>query len=125
MAGLASAFRAVADICNRIHGSTNAITLTRVGGSATPTDATLYRERTEWRNSANGREQLIVRKAVLMPSVADVPIGSTFTADGLAYTVEMVSTDHVGSQVLKGTRSASATVSRPGYYDRSTRFNRS
>ena len=118
MSGLRDAFRAVADACQSIHGTGSAITLTRVGGSATPTPATLYRERTEWRRTKNDREQTFVRKAVLPPSESAVPIGSTFIGDTMTYTVEAVSKNAAGSQTLTGTRTAAASVSRPGYYGR-------
>ena len=119
MAGLAKAFQAVADACQRAHGDTDAITLTRVGGSATVTPATVYRERSEWRRTKNDREQVLVRRVVLEPEQAAVPVGSTFTIGTTNYTVELVSRDtRSTSQTLKGTRTAAASVSRPGYYGR-------
>lgn len=116
--GLADAIRGVAYAIQSAHGGTAAITLTRVGGTATPTDATVYRERTEWRRTKDDREQVIVRKVVLRPDASAVPIGSVFVVDGLTYTVEHVSKNHIGSQSLRGTRTAAASVSRDGYYGR-------
>lgn len=116
--GLADAIRGVAYAVQSAHGGTDAITLTRVGGAAEPTDATVYRERTEWRRTKDDREQVIVRKVLLRPGESDVPIGSVFVADGLTYTVEHVSRNHVGSQSLRGTRTSAASVSRPGFYGR-------
>lgn len=118
MPGLTSAFRAVADACNRVHGSADAITLARVGQLATPTSATVYRERSEWRRTKNDREQVFTRRVVLLPEAAPVPIGSVFVAEGLQYTVDHVSKSTAGSQTLRGTRTAAANVSRPGYYGR-------
>lgn len=119
--GLADAIRGVAYAVQSAHGGTAAITLTRVGGTATPTDATVYRERTEWRRTKDDREQVIIRKVLLSTGESEVPIGSVFVCDGVTYTVEHVSTNHAGSQTLKGVRSGTASVSRPGYYGRNER----
>lgn len=118
MPGLTSAFRSVAVACNRVHGSADAITLARVGQQPCSTSATVYRERSEWRRGKNDREQVFTRRVVLLPDADPVPIGSIFVADGLQYTVESVSKSHAGSQTLRGTRTAAANVSRPGYYGR-------
>lgn len=117
MAGLRAAFAGVAYACQAAVGGTQLITITRVGGTAANEDAQLYRERSEWRSAKDGREQVFVRKAVLKPGTAAIPIGSVFVADGLTYTVDQISTTSAsGAQTIRGTRTAAASVNRPGYY---------
>jgi len=124
MASLNSALKAVAYSVQRAHGHDAAIILTRVGMAPEPVDATVYRERTEWRKTKDDREQVLTRRVVLPPSAAAVPIGSLFSYDGDEYTVDHVSSTAYGSQTLRGTRSGAATVSRPGYYGRPSNFSR-
>lgn len=111
---------AAANVCHEVHADEAAIMLTRVGGSATATDATLYREKAHWRRGAGGqREQVWTRKAVLASGTPMVPVGSVFSADGNLYTVDQVTVSKAnGTQSIHGTRTAASTVSRDSYHRR-------
>lgn len=117
---LSGAMTLAADVLQSVHGSTNAISLTRVGGTAVATDGTVYREHSSWRRKAGGdREQVWTRRIVLPPSVADVPVGSVFTVDTTVYTVESTTRSKANeSQTITGIRNSASSVSRANYYGR-------
>ncbi|MEO9594828.1 hypothetical protein [Rhodopirellula bahusiensis] len=120
MGFLTDVLKSTASMLQAVHGDSNAIVLTRVGGSATPTDGMVYREHSTWRRKASGdREQVWTRKVVLPPDVADVPVGSVFTVDSTVYTVESSSRSKANqSQTIIGNRNSPTSVSRPNYYGR-------
>lgn len=115
---LGSAFKSVANTAQTLFGDTANITLTLPDGTSSSHDAVIYREKASWRTNSHGeREEVKTRVVQLKPDVDPVPIGSTFTADSLDYTVETANTSPAsGAQTLNGVRSAYASVSRPGYY---------
>lgn len=125
-----SAFAAVAKTLQYLHGDAAedaTVIITRVGGTATPTDATIYRERnehrrqrSEYRNTTGDQENFFTRKVILPPGTPPVPISSVLSIDGLIYTVDSSSTSRVsGSITLATHRGDPNSVSRPGYYGRS------
>lgn len=120
MGHLTDVLKASASTLQAVHGESNAIVLTRVGGTATPTDGTVYREHSTWRRKGGGdREQVWTRRVVLPPEVADVPVGSVFTVDSTVYNVESSSRSKANqSQTITGIRNSPTSVSRPNYYGR-------
>lgn len=117
---LSGAMASVATVCQSVHGGAAAVVITRVGGSAIPTSAIVYRERTEFRRVAGGdRQRTITRKIILPPMTLGVPPDSVFAVDGVMYRVENNSTSQSsGSQTLTGIRNEAATNSRPNYFRR-------
>lgn len=115
---LAHAFRRVATASQHYFGGSGNVVVTRPGVAPVTLSAVIYREKTSWRRNSNGdREEVITRSVQLPPATVDIPIGSTFVAEGLAYTVEQVAQSPAsGAQTMHGVRSAYASVSRPGYY---------
>lgn len=125
---LHSAFAAAASTLHAVHSTPSAVTITRIGGTATPADATIYRERAARQNasagdrqnaSAGDRQTRWTRKIILAPGAAPVPIGSIFAIDPHVYTVDHVSTSAAnGTQTVTGSRIAAQTYSRDNYHRR-------
>ena len=117
---LHSAFAAVASTLHTLHASPSSVTITRIGDTATPTDATIYRERAARQNaSAGDRQTRWTRKIILARDAAPVPVGSVFAISPHVYTVDHVSTSTAnGTQTVTGSRIAAATSTRDNYYRR-------
>jgi len=85
------------------------------GGNAREIFATIYREKVTWRDSGRGKERVVVRDLVLPTEETDAGIGSVFTVDGNAYTIEAFHSSASGRRRATGRRVTTTERSRPGY----------
>lgn len=113
---LLNAFRQAATISTGQLGRD--VRIEPLGGTPSTVSAVVYRERTEWRTTDQGRERVIVRDVVVSHDDASVPLGSVFEVDNGRYAVERTTGSASGRRRLTGRRVAHAEVTRPNYRGR-------